>query len=127
MKPVKALNDSKTAASKIWECVEKLGRMVAPEPVAAKPEAAPANPKRGKKAKAGLAFESPGGPSTVFKDLHAYPRPKRATWAQVGHKFLSPRPILNAGLPEQIQTVEAWIEQGANGQIPWQTRANWRP
>ena len=49
VKPVKALKDSKTAASKIWERVEKLGQMVATEPAAAEPEAAPAKPKGGKK------------------------------------------------------------------------------
>jgi hypothetical protein len=53
VKPVKSLKDPKTAASKIWERVEKLGQMVALEPVAAKPEAAPAKPKAGKKAQAG--------------------------------------------------------------------------
>jgi len=51
VKPVKALKDSKTAASKIWERVAKLGQMVAPEPAAAKSEAAPAQPKGGKKGK----------------------------------------------------------------------------
>jgi len=45
VKPVKALKDAKTAASKIWERVEKLGQMVAPEPVAAKLETAPAKGK----------------------------------------------------------------------------------
>ena len=53
VKPVKALKDPKTAAAKIWERVEKLGQMVAPEPVAAKPEAAPAKPKAGKKTNGG--------------------------------------------------------------------------
>ncbi len=53
VKPVKSLKDPKTAASKIWERVAKLGQMVAPEPVAAKSEAAPAKPKGGKKGKAG--------------------------------------------------------------------------
>ena len=50
VKPVKSLKDPKTAASKIWERVEKLGQMVAPEPEAAKPAAASAKPKGGKKA-----------------------------------------------------------------------------
>jgi Protein of unknown function (DUF3489) len=53
VKPLKALKDAKTAATKIWERVEKLGQMVAPEPAAAKPEAAPATPKADKKAKGG--------------------------------------------------------------------------
>jgi hypothetical protein len=53
VKPVKALKDPKTAASKIGERVEKLGQMVAPQPVAAQPEAALAKPKARKKAKAG--------------------------------------------------------------------------
>jgi hypothetical protein len=53
VKPVKALNDPKTAASKIWERVEKLGQMVATEPAAAKPEAAAAKPKAGKRATGG--------------------------------------------------------------------------
>jgi hypothetical protein len=41
VKPLKSLKDAKTAAAKIWERVEKLGQMVAAEPAAAKPEAAP--------------------------------------------------------------------------------------
>jgi hypothetical protein len=53
VKPVKALKDAKTAASKIWERVEKLGQMVAPEPVAAKLETAPAKGKAAKKGKGG--------------------------------------------------------------------------
>ena len=53
VKPVKALKDPKAAASKIWERVEKLGQMVAPEPEAAKPAAAPAKGKAAKKAKGG--------------------------------------------------------------------------
>jgi len=53
VKPVKALKDAKTAASKIWERVEKLGQMVAPEPVAAKGETAPAKGKAAMKAKGG--------------------------------------------------------------------------
>ena len=61
VKPVKALKDPKTAAAKIWERVEKLGQMVAPEPVAAKPEAAPAKPKTGKKATGG-AQSAKGAP-----------------------------------------------------------------
>src|SRR5580704_8394006 len=53
VKPIKALKDPKTAASKIWERVDKLGQMVAPEPEAAKSETAPAaKPKADKKAKA---------------------------------------------------------------------------
>ena len=86
VKPVKALKDSKTAASKIWECVEKLGRMVAPEPVAAKPEAAPANPKRGKKAKAGLAFESPRAQHCFQRLTRIFPPQTRhlgTSWAQI--------------------------------------------
>jgi hypothetical protein len=53
VKPVKALKDAKTAASKIWDRVEKLGQMVAPEPAAAKPEVAPAKAQAAGKAKAG--------------------------------------------------------------------------
>lgn len=53
VKPVKALKDPKTAASKIWERVEKLGQMVAPEPEAAKPAAVPAKAKAAGKPKAG--------------------------------------------------------------------------
>ena len=51
VKPVKALKDSKTAASKIWERVAKLGQMVTLEPAAAKSEAAPAKMKGGKNGK----------------------------------------------------------------------------
>jgi hypothetical protein len=61
VKPVKALKDPKTAASKIWERVEKLGQMVAPEPAAANPETAPAKPKPGKKA-TGRAQSAKGVP-----------------------------------------------------------------
>jgi hypothetical protein len=74
VKPVKALKDPKTAASKIWERVEKLGQMVAPEPVAAKPEAAPAKPKAGKKAKGGA--QSAKGAPTKGK-APARPPPRR--------------------------------------------------
>lgn len=53
VKPTKKFKDPTTAASKIWERVEKLGQMVAPEPKAAKPEAAPAKAKAAGKPKAG--------------------------------------------------------------------------
>jgi hypothetical protein len=63
VKPVKALKDPKTAAAKIWERVEKLGQMVAAEPVAATPEAEPpAKPKASGKAKGG-AQAAKGAPS----------------------------------------------------------------
>ena len=62
VKPLKALKDAKTAASKIWERVEKLGQMVAPEPEAAKPEAAPAKAKADQKAKGG-AQSAKGAPT----------------------------------------------------------------
>ncbi len=39
------------------------------------------------------------GPTTVFKNLQLLPQPERATWAQVGRKFLCPRPILKACFP----------------------------
>jgi hypothetical protein len=64
VKPVKALKDPKTAASKIWERVEKLGQMIAPEPVAAKPEATPVKAKAAGKAKAG-AQSAKGAPATA--------------------------------------------------------------
>ena len=127
VKPVKALKDSKTAASKIWECVEKLGRMVAPEPVAAKPEAAPANPKRGKKAKAGLAFESPRAQQLFSKTYTHIPTPN----APLGHKLGT-----NFCAQDRSSTPVYWSRfrlsrpgsiRARNGQIPWQTRANWRP
>jgi hypothetical protein len=51
--PGKALKDPKTAASNIWERAEKLGQIVAPEPVAAKPETAPLKAKAAQKGKAG--------------------------------------------------------------------------
>jgi hypothetical protein len=62
VKPVKALKDPKTAASKTWGRIEKLGQMVAPEPVEAKPETAGAKPKPGKKA-AGGAQSAKGVPA----------------------------------------------------------------
>jgi hypothetical protein len=72
VKPVKSLKDSKTAARKIWERVEKLGQMVAPAPVAAKPEAAPAKPKAGTKAKAG-ARVAQGAPAQGKASKQATP------------------------------------------------------
>jgi hypothetical protein len=60
--------------------------MVAPEPVAAKPEAAPANPKRGKKAKAGLAFESPRAQHCFQRLTRIFPPQTRhlgTSWAQI--------------------------------------------
>ncbi|MGA2592353.1 MAG: DUF3489 domain-containing protein [Bryobacteraceae bacterium] len=62
VKPLKSLKDAKTAASKIWERVEKLGQMVAPEPVAAKPETAPAKAKAAQKATGG-AKSAKGAPA----------------------------------------------------------------
>jgi len=62
VKPVKALKDAKTAAAKIWERVEKLGQLVATEPVAAKSEAAAAKPKSAKKA-TGRAQAAKGAPA----------------------------------------------------------------
>ncbi|MGA2588678.1 MAG: hypothetical protein ABSH32_02070 [Bryobacteraceae bacterium] len=56
------MKDPKTAASKIWERVEKLGQMVAPEPAAAKPETAPAKAKAAQKAK-GRARTAKGAPA----------------------------------------------------------------
>jgi hypothetical protein len=44
VKPVKALKDAKTAASKIWERVEKLGQMVSTEPEAAEPQSEATKP-----------------------------------------------------------------------------------
>jgi hypothetical protein len=62
VKPLKALKDAKSAASKIWERVEKLGQMVGSEPEPAKPEAAPAKVKADKKAKGG-AQSAKGAPT----------------------------------------------------------------
>jgi hypothetical protein len=62
VRPLKSLKDAKTAAAKIWERVEKLGQMVAPEPVAATPAAEPAKPKADKKAKGG-AQAAKGAPA----------------------------------------------------------------
>jgi len=83
VKPVKALKDPKTAAGKIWERVEKLGQMVAPEPEAAKPEAAPtAKPKaeRKPKARAEAAKGAPvkGKPSKKATPAKAAPKGKKA-------------------------------------------------
>jgi len=86
VKPVKALKDPKTAASKIGERVEKLGQMVAPQPVAAQPEAALAKPKARKKAKAGarVAQGAPvqGKASKQATPAKAAPKGKKAGKAQ---------------------------------------------
>ena len=82
VKPLKALKDGKTAATKIWERVEKLGQMVAPEPEPAKPEAAPAKAKADKKAKGG-AQSAKGAPtkgkaSKKATPVKAAPKGKKA-------------------------------------------------
>jgi hypothetical protein len=53
VKPIKKLKDPATAATRIFERVEKLGQMVSTEPEAAKPEAASAKPKAAGKGKGG--------------------------------------------------------------------------
>jgi hypothetical protein len=63
VKPLKSLKDPKTAAGKIWERVEKLGRIVEPQSEATKPETAAAKPKADKKAKGG----TPGAKRTTPK------------------------------------------------------------
>ena len=86
VKPVKSLKDSKTTARKIWERVEKLGQMVAPQPGAPKPEAAPAKPKAGTKAEAGarVAQGAPtqGKASKQATAAKAAPKGKKAGKAQ---------------------------------------------
>jgi hypothetical protein len=77
VKPVKALKDPKTAASKIWERVEKLGQMVAPEPVAAKPETARVKVKAAGKAKAG-AQAAKGAPTKSKSGKKKAPAAKAA-------------------------------------------------
>jgi len=86
VKPVKALKDPKTAATKIWERVEKLGQMVAPEPAAAKLETAPAKPKAGKKAKAGAqaAKSAPAKGKAGKKATPAKAAPKAKKAAKAG-------------------------------------------
>ncbi len=90
VKPVKTLKDPKTAASKIWERVEKLGQMVAADPVAAKPAAAPAKPKGGKKAAVGAraAKGAPvkGGAAKKAIPAKAAPKGKKAAKAREAQK-----------------------------------------
>lgn len=89
VKPVKAMKDAKTAASKIWERVEKLGQMVAAEaPVAKKETAKPAAPARGKaagKPKAGVqaAKGAPVKGKTATKATPAKAAPKGKKGAKV--------------------------------------------
>jgi hypothetical protein len=84
VKPLKALKDAKAAASKIWERVEKLGQMVAPEPETNKPPAA-AKPKGGKKATGGAraAKGAPvkGGAAKKATPAKTAPKGKRAAKA----------------------------------------------
>jgi hypothetical protein len=85
VKPLKSLQDPQTAASKIWERVEKLGQMVAPEPVAAKPAAGLAKKTQGgtPSAKGAPAKGNAGKKATPAK---AAPQGKKAAQAQAAQK-----------------------------------------
>jgi len=98
VKPVKSLKDPKTAARKIWERVEKLGQMVAPQPAAAKSEAATAKPKAGKKAKAG-ARVAQGAPAQGKAS-------KQATAAKAAPKGKKAGKAPEASAPRESKTAQ---------------------
>ena len=90
VKPIKSLKDPKTAASKIWERVAKLGQMVASEPVAAKPAAVPAKPKPTKKAQGGRqsakGAPAKGNAGKKATPAKAAPKGKKAAKAKEAQK-----------------------------------------
>jgi len=61
--PVKRFKTSNVAATRIWDRIRDLGEAAQPEPEAAKPAAAPAKQKGGKKGKGG-AQSAKGAPVT---------------------------------------------------------------
>jgi len=88
VKPIKALKDPKTAAAKIWARVEKLGQLLATDPVAAKSDAAAAKAKPGKKA-AGRAQGAKGTPAKGKPGKKATPA-KAASPAKAAAKGKKP-------------------------------------